>query len=88
MVEKWTAAVEAWKAKHPEAGTWRLFGRAVGVGTRPTYLAMLELENFASFDKQAESYAKYPDIRAAEAAWGPMIDDLQSSVMELLSEVE
>jgi len=87
VIKKWTAAAEAWKKKYPEVGTWRLYGRVLGIGPKPSYLAILECPDFATIDKYAASNNKDPEIRAAEDDWAPMIDEFQASMMELLSEV-
>jgi len=88
VIEKWTAAVKAWKNKFPEAGAWRLYGRKLGIGPKPSYLAILEWPDSAALDPYEYACANDPEIKAAEAEWAPMIDDFGASLMELLSEVE
>jgi len=88
VIKKWTIAAKAWKKKYPEAGTWRLYGRILGIGPKPAYLAILEYPDFATIDKFAESNDSDPEIKAAEDDWAPMIDEFQASIMQLLSEVD
>lgn len=88
VIKKWTASARAWKKKYSEAGTWRLYGRVLGIGPKPMYLAILEYPDFAIIDKFVESNNKDSEIKAAEDNWAPMIDEFQASIMELLSEVD
>jgi hypothetical protein len=88
VIKKWTAAAKAWKKTHPGCGTWRLYGRIMGVGPKPMYMAILELPGSGILDEFSKTYSKDDKLRKAEDDWSQMIDEFQASIMNLLSEVE
>lgn len=88
VIKKWTAAVKAWKKDYPYFGTCRLYGRIMGIGPKPMYLAILEMPESASLDEYTKSYFTNTKVRKIEDDWREMIDEFQASIMDLLSEVK